>query len=310
MAIISLVIPVFNEMDNLPLIYPEIKGVLDETGMAYEILFVDDGSSDGSYGILKELCREDKNVRSIRLSRNFGQQAAITAGLDHSRGDAVITMDCDLQDPPSLVPEMIRQWQEGYDVVFMKRQRRDDKFLKKYSALVYYKLLSRFSDIKFEGNVGEFRLIDKKVLMELATMREKSRYLRGMISWMGFRHICLNYDRPKRIKGVTGFSLLKMGRLAMHGILNFSLLPLRLGLFLGLSVILFGVGFLFYMTLDAFINEVVYPLYKWLSVTTFIFTGLLFMMIWILGEYIGKIYEETKDRPIYLIQTRNNFDTP
>ena len=309
MTKISIVIPVFNEMDNIPLIYPEVKKTLDETGFEYEILFVDDGSTDGSYPILKELCKQDKNVRSLRLTRNFGQQAALTAGLDHARGDAVITMDCDLQDPPSMIPEMIKKWQEGYEVVYMRRYRRKDRFIKKYTALFYYKLLNRFSDIKFEGNVGEFRLIDKKILAELAHMREKSRYLRGMISWMGFRFTILDYTRPKRIKGITGFSMLKMTRLAMHGILNFSLLPLRIGLFLGVIVILIGLSFLVYMTLDIWINEVIYPLYKWLSVINFIFLGLLFIMIWIVGEYIGKVYEETKDRPIYLIQAKNNFES-
>ena len=307
---ISVVIPVFNEMENIPLIYPEVKKILDDMNASYEIIFVDDGSTDGSYVLLKKLCTLDKKVRLLRLNRNFGQQAALTAGIDHARGEAIITMDCDLQDPPSMLPDMHKKWEEGYEVVYMRRQHRKDFFLKKYSALLYYKLLSLFSDLKFEGNVGEFRLIDRKVLTELLQMREKSRYLRGMISWMGFNYTFLNYDRPKRKKGKTGFSLLKMIRLAMHGILNFSLFPLRLGLILGFIVFILGLIFLAYMTLDSLINDVIYPLYKWLSVTTFLFTGLLFIMIWILGEYIGKIYEETKGRPIYIIQDRSNFDMP
>ena len=307
---ISVVIPVFNEMENIPLIYPEVKKILDDMNASYEIIFVDDGSTDGSYVLLKKLCTLDKKVRLLRLNRNFGQQAALTAGIDHARGEAIITMDCDLQDPPSMLPDMHKKWEEGYEVVYMRRQHRKDFFLKKYSALLYYKLLSLFSDLKFEGNVGEFRLIDRKVLTELLQMREKSRYLRGMISWMGFNYTFLNYDRPKRKKGKTGFSLLKMIRLAMHGILNFSLFPLRLGLILGFIVFILGLIFLAYMTLYSLINDVIYPLYKWLSVTTFLFTGLLFIMIWILGEYIGKIYEETKGRPIYIIQDRSNFDMP
>lgn len=308
MPLLSIVIPVYNEAENIPVICREIETAMKETDMKHEIIFVDDGSTDDSILVLKELAGNDTAVKFLSLSRNFGQQAALTAGLDHATGDAVITMDCDLQDPPALIPEFIAQWKQGNDVVYGRRKLRKDKFLKRITARSYYRLLTRFSDQKIQGDVGEFRLIDRKVLQELIQMKERSRYLRGMVYWLGFRHAVVEYDRPARRHGRTGFSWLRMARLAMHGILNFSLLPLRLGLFLGLLTIPVGFFFLVYFIVDISVNNVVYPLYKWISVISFIFIGFLFILIWILGEYVGKIYEETKDRPLYIVRSRGNFN--
>lgn len=308
MSLLSVVIPVYNEKENIPLIYHEISEVMKEADMDYEIIFVDDGSNDESVLILNRLAGQDQRVKFLSLSRNFGQQAALTAGLDHALGDAVITMDCDFQDPPSLIPEMIHQWKQGNDIVYARRKNRNDRFLKKLTARIYYRLLNRFSDQKIQGDVGEFRLMDRKVLDELAGMKEKSRYLRGMVYWLGFNYAVVDYERPARRHGKTGFSWLNMARLAMHGILNFSLLPLRLGLVLGLLTIPAGIFFLIYFAVDIIVNDVTYPLYKWISVISLIFMGFLFILIWILGEYVGKIYEETKDRPLYIVRSRGNFN--
>ncbi|MBU0763375.1 MAG: glycosyltransferase, partial [Bacteroidetes bacterium] len=217
------------------------------------------------------------------------------------------TMDCDGQDPPELIPEMIRKWKEGHEIVYARRKYRKDRFLKKYSAILYYRILTRFSDIKIGGNISDFRLIDRVVLEELCGMREKARYLRGMVYWLGFDYVIIDYDRPNRTRGKTGFSLLKMVRLAMNGILNFSLLPLRIGLVLGVITVLLGFFFLIYIACDTLFFEKVYQLYKWLSVITFIFVGFLFVLIWILGEYIGKIYHESKGRPVYVIHKKEGF---
>lgn len=310
MSLLSIVIPVYNEKDNIRLIYDEIVQLMKEMDLDHEIIFVDDGSTDESLIILKKLAMEDKSVKFLCLSRNFGQQAAITAGLDHASGDAVITMDCDLQDPPSLIPEMISHWKHGNEIVYARRKARNDRFLKRITARAYYRLLTRFSDQKIQGDVGEFRLIDRKVMNELTVMKEKSRYLRGMVYWLGFTHTIIDYERPPRQHGKTGFSWLNMARLAMHGILNFSLLPLRLGLVLGLLTIPAGLFFLIYFVVDIMVHHVEYPLYKWISVVSLIFMGFLFILIWILGEYIGKIYEETKDRPLYIVRSRGNFSNP
>jgi len=307
MAEISIVIPVFNEEENIRILVNEIRQAIEPLITDYEIIFVDDGSTDDSLWALKGLAKDDRRIKYLSFSRNFGQQAAFTAGLDFATGNAVITMDADLQDPPQLIPEMIRAWKEGNEIVLMRRKQRKEGFFKRNSANFYYKLLNRFSDYKFPGNVGEFRLIDRKVADELKNLKEKTRYLRGMVYWMGYRHTIIEYDRPKRQSGKSGFSLLQMVRLGMHGILNFSLLPLRLGLIVGLVAILLGFSFLTYIIVDVLVNDVYYELIKWLSVVTFIFTGFLFVLIWILGEYTGKIYNEVKNRPIYLVREKGNL---
>ena len=308
MDCISIVVPVYNEQDNILVLVDTLKRVLDTLQSEYEIILVDDASIDQSLRIVKELASTDHKIKYISFSRNFGQQAAITAGLDFAHGDAIITMDADLQDPPHLIPDMIQAWKSGNDIVLMRRKLRNDGIFKRVTASMYYYFLDKFSEYKFKGNVGEFRLIDKKVADELKKLKEKTRYIRGMVLWLGYTLTYLDYDRPNRKSGKTGFSLLKMTRLGMSGILNFSLLPLRLGLILGALVIFLGFLFLLYIAYDSLWNDMVYPLYKWLSVITFIFTGFLFILIWILGEYIGKIYDEVKDRPIYLIREKGNLE--
>jgi len=305
---ISVVVPVFNEEENILVFYRRVKKALAKLNRSREFVFVNDGSHDQSLEVLKGLSAKDLGVKFINLTRNFGQQAAITAGMDYSSGKAVITMDCDLQDPPELLPEMISKWEDGYDVVYARRSHREDTFFKKYSALLYYKILQKLSDVEISGNIGEFRLVDRKVLSSLKGMREKSRYLRGMVAWLGYRYKIIDYNRPERLFGDTGFSLLKMVRLGMTGILNFSLLPLRLGLVIGLATVFVGFGFLTYITFDIMIYDTIYPLYKWLSVITFIFTGFLFILVWIMAEYVGQIYNETKGRPIYVINDKENFE--
>ena len=308
MVDISIIIPVFNEEKNIPLIEAAVAYEMGNLALSFEIIFVDDGSQDDSLEIIKSLSKDLEHVKFLSFSRNFGQQAAMTAGMDFAKGKAVITMDADFQDPPEMIPQMIEKWREGFNIVYTRRIQRADGFFKKSSANLYYYLLKKFTDLEYQGNVGEFRLVDRQVLDELIKLREKTRYLRGIINWMGYRHTCLDYRRPNRKEGKTGFTLVKMARLGMSGILNFSLLPLRLGLVIGLIVIFLGVSFLAYIAVDSIFNDVVYQLYKWLSVVTFIFTGLLFVFIWILGEYIGKIYNESKDRPIYLIREKGNLN--
>jgi dolichol-phosphate mannosyltransferase len=308
MAEISIVVPVFNEQENIRLLTDSLKKALVPLNTSYEIIFVDDCSTDQSLQIIKDLAGSDTHIKYLTFTRNFGQQAALTAGLDFASGKAVITMDADMQDPPELLPEMICEWEKGHDIVYMHRKNRHDGLFKKLSARFYYFLLSKFSDRKISSNIGDFRLMDQKVVNELKKLHEKSRYIRGMVSWMGFSHTILDYDRPNRSNGKSGFSLLKMVRLGMHGILNFSLLPLRLGLVVGVAVIILGFLLLAYIVLDTLMNDVYYELHKWLGVVTFIFTGFLFVLIWILGEYIGKIYDEVKNRPVYIIREKGNLE--
>ena len=300
----SLVIPVYNEEANLQQLNSEIKHVMSKLNESYEVIYINDGSRDHSLLVLRDLVKQDKNVKFLSFSRNFGHQAALTAGLDHAKGQAIISMDSDLQDPPQLLPEMIEKWKQGYEIVYARRKRRHDRFFKKYTALAYYRLLNKFSEVKIPRNVGDFRLIDRKVLDELKGMREKARYLRGMVAWLGFRFTFVDFDRPERKNGKTNYTLTKMARLAMNGILNFSLLPLKLGLFMGLASIFVGIIFLIYMIIDILLNSTIYQLYKWLAVILLIFAGIQFMFLWIIGEYIGRIHNETKDRPLYVIREK------
>jgi len=304
---LSIIFPVFNEEQNILPLHAEVCKVLENSGLELEFIYVNDGSNDNSSNILKELCSNQKNVKFIELTRNFGHQAALTAGLDFATGDAAITMDCDFQDPPEIIPEMIKKWQEGYKIVYTRRKERKDKFFKRTTAKAYYNLLYKFSENKIQGNIGDYRLLDKKVIGVLKEMREKSRYLRGMVPWLGYEYTIIDYDRPLRKHGKTGFNLLTMFRLGMNGILSFSLAPLRLGLIMGVFIILTGIIFLIYLALNYFINNQFYKLLEWLAVVNYILIGFLFILVWIIAEYIGKIYNETKDRPIYIINNTANI---
>jgi len=305
---LSIVLPVFNEQDNISPVYEKILAQLEDQDVETEIIFVNDGSKDQSYLMLRELAFKDKHVKYINLTRNFGHQVALTAGLDFATGDAVITMDCDLQDPPELIPEMIKKWQEGYKIIYTRRKIRKDKFFKRITAEIYYSLLYRFSDNKIPGHIGDFRLLDKKVHEVLKNMREKSRYLRGMVPWLGYEYAIIDYERPLRTHGKTGFSLLKMIRLGMNGILSFSLAPLRLGLVLGFFIIFTGIIFFLYLLLNYLINDQFYKLLEWMAVINYTLIGFMFILIWIIGEYVGKIFRETQNRPVYLINDTGNID--
>ncbi|MFH0865922.1 MAG: glycosyltransferase family 2 protein [Bacteroidota bacterium] len=304
---ISFILPVFNEAKNIPLVAEKIAEYASPGKYHIEIIFVDDGSTDESLYLIKKLSEKDKSIKYIALSRNFGQQAALTAGLDMAKGDAVITMDCDFQDPPEIITQMLEKWEEGFKIVYTRRKIRNDGFFKRTTAKTYYKLLYKFSENKIQGNIGDYRLIDKRVLEELGKMRERSRYLRGMIPWLGFDFFVIDYERPKRKHGKTGYGFLKMARLAMNGMLNFSLLPLRFGLMLGIFVIFTGVVFFIYLILNYLINDQFYKLLEWLAVINYILIGFFFVLFWIVAEYIGKIYNESKDRPIYIIKEKGNF---
>lgn len=305
---VSVVIPVFNESKNISLLFDELNSVFALLQYDKEYVFVNDGSRDDSLIILRDLSEKNSFVKVLSLSRNFGHQAALTAGIDVATGDAVITMDCDLQDPPSVIAPMLEKWEAGAKIVYGRRISRKDSFLKKWTANWYYKILYRASDIKIMGNIADFRLIDGVVAGKLRQMKERTRYLRGLVPWLGYKHDVVDYERPKRKHGETGFSMLKMMRFAMAGILNFSLLPLRLGLIIGVFIIFSGFVFLIYLAIRYFFDDQFYKLLEWLAVVNYILIGFLFILLWILGEYIGKIYDETKGRPLYIVDETMNLE--
>ncbi|MCX7863025.1 MAG: glycosyltransferase family 2 protein [Bacteroidales bacterium] len=303
---ISVVVPVFNEEKNIENIYKAITNELKN--YSFEIVFINDGSTDQSSTILDELSNNDSRVKVISFTRNFGHQAALTAGIDFATGDAIISMDCDFQDPPELIPSLVREWENGYKIVYARRSFRNDPFLKKITAQWYYSLLYKASEVKIKGNIGDYRLIDKSVAVKLRQMRERSRYLRGLVPWLGYSYAIVDYVRPKRAVGKTKFNWLKMLRFAMNGLLNFSLLPLRIGLFAGIFIIFSGIIFLIYLAYRYFFDNQFYKLLEWLAVVNYILIGTLFIFLWFIAEYIGKIYEEVKGRPLYIIQSLKNIE--
>lgn len=300
---ISLVVPIYNEEESLPILIPTLIPVLKslDSNYLFEIIFVNDGSSDNSWQLISEYVKNYSFVKGINFSRNFGHQAALKAGYDHVSGEAVITIDADLQDPPTLIPELIKMWEKGYYIVYARRKGRTDTFLKKVTAYWYYIFLDYIADVAIPRNVGDYRLIDSKVVEIFKNSKEHSLYLRGFAAWTGFKHAFVDFKRDDRVGGQTGYSWAKMFRLAFDGVTSFSLFPLRLAGYTGVFVILSGVAMFLYITVDALFFNVYYPLFKWLVTILYIFMGVQFILLWLIGEYIGRIYEQQKGRPLYIV---------
>ncbi|MEL7637552.1 MAG: glycosyltransferase family 2 protein [Anaerolineaceae bacterium] len=300
--VFSVIAPIFNELENLPLLYARVKEVMDSTGEAWELILVDDGSSDGSTDLMRKLAEEDDRVRPVIFARNFGHQIAVTAGMDYSRGQAVTIIDADLQDPPEVILDLIAKWREGYQIVYAVRSEREgESWFKLTTASLFYKLIFKITDVKIPLNTGDFRLIDRKALEVINSMRERNRFLRGMGAWVGFKQIGVEYKRHARHAGQTHYPLKKMVQLALNAITGFSTYPLKLlstgGVFLvGLSLFLL----LIYLLLAIFNNfDLTYILATWLSLI--FLSGILLIGMGILGEYIGRTYDEAKGRPLYIV---------
>lgn len=299
---ISIVVPVYNEQDNLKEFHKRITAIMNDTGYDYNLVFVDDGSKDSSAFILKQLVEEDNHVEAYLLSRNYGHQMALTCGLDNAEGDAVITMDGDLQHPPELLPELIRLWEEGSEIVMTKRLATEDAgFLKNITSSCYYKLINIMSKVEITPGGSDFRLMDKKAVEAFRLYRERARFIRGMVSTLGFNVSVVEFVAPPRFAGHSKFNLHKMLHFALDGITAFSNLPLRwafyLGLFFGLCSLLL-LGHVFYVK---FISDDAVPGWATTTVSILFLGGIQLVGIGILGEYIGRIFEEIKHRPLYLV---------
>lgn len=306
--LVSIVLPVYNEEDNISSIYHELLKVLAGLDRYdFEMIMVNDGSIDNSWQQMLLLARNDKRLKIINFTRNFGHQIALTAGYDNASGDAVISMDADLQHPPECIPRMLQAWEDGFYIVYVRNIKTNHSFLKKYTAIIHYKILDAISYIKIPRHVQDFRLIDKKVLDVLIKTKEKSRYLRGIVAWTGFKATYIDGVFSKRFSGNSAYSWTKMFKLSFDGMTGFSLFPLKIACYMGLFVICTGLLMFCYITLDALVNNVRYPLFKWLVTIIYIFIGVLFILLWLIGEYIGRIYEELKNRPLYIIEERYNF---
>ena len=310
-GLISIVVPCFNEEEVLRSTNRRLIGVLEQLSLRFEILYVDDGSTDGTAEILRELQALDERIRVIRFSRNFGHQMAITAGLEHAAGDAVAIIDADLQDPPEVLADFVAKWMEGLQVVYGVRAERDgETAFKLWTAKIFYRTMGNLSDTEIPLDTGDFRLMDRRVVDALLAMPERDRFVRGMVSWLGFSQAAVPYHRAARAAGVTKFSFFKMVKFATDGIVSFSILPLRLATWVGFAasgIALLGV----LITVVERLMGVEGLVKGWASVLVAILFigGVQLICMGIIGEYVGRIYGESKRRPLYVVRERLGFES-
>jgi polyisoprenyl-phosphate glycosyltransferase len=299
---LSLVLPVFNEEEVLPALLERLRTLLDRLKLSTEVIFVDDGSADRTLQLLRDAARADPRLRILSLSRNFGHQPAISAGLDHALGEAVVVMDADLQDPPEVVLELVARWREGFDVVHARRRRREhDSVFKAFTARLFYRLFAFIVPIPTVPDAGDFRLMSRRVVLAMRGLEETHRFLRGLVAWVGFRQTVVEYDRPERGAGSTKFSVGRMAGFAMDGITSFSTLPLRLATYLGLLVGLFSLAVAAWALEEHFIRHVTIQGWTSLMIVVTLIAAAQFLLLGIVGSYVGRIYEQVKRRPLYIV---------
>lgn len=304
----SIVVPIYNEELVINEAYKRLKKVMNLTDETYEIIFVNDGSRDRSFDMVKDICNKDKNIKLISFSRNFGHQLAITAGMNNSNGKAVIVIDADLQDPPEIMLKMIEKWKEGYEVVYGKRLSREgETFFKKITAKAFYRILRVMTDVDIPVDTGDFRLIDRKVCEALKRVPERNRYVRGIISWLGFKQIGVEFSREERLAGETKYPFRKMVKFALDAIISFSYKPLKLASITGFTISILSFLYLIIVVFKKItINDAING---WTSIValSLFFNGLVLIILGIIGEYIGRIYDEVKGRPLYIIDEEVGF---
>ena len=298
----TVIAPIYNEIENIPHLYARVCEVMDQTGEAWELILVDDGSKDGSTDALRELGKKDDRVRPVIFARNFGHQIAVSAGMDYARGDAIAIIDADLQDPPEVILELIQKWKEGYDVVYAVRSEREgESWFKLTTAALFYKFIQKITDVDIPLNTGDFRLLDRKVLNVMNSMPERNRFLRGMSSWAGFKQIGVEYKRHARFAGETHYPLKNMIKLALNAITGFSYWPLQMLSKTGVGLVVLSLLLLVLFIILALVGKVdlTFVLATWLTVI--FLAGVLLIGMGILGEYMGRIYDEAKGRPLYIV---------
>lgn len=300
---LSIVVPCYNEEDVIDIFLKEIFAVLNPLAKSYEIIFVNDGSKDNTLQVLQMKSQENESVRIINLSRNFGKESAMTAGIDMALGEVVVPMDVDLQDPPELITDFIREYENGFDVVVGKRvDRTSDSFAKRTSAELFYKMHNKISDIEILNNVGDYRLMSRRVVNELKRLPETQRFMKGIFSWLGFPTATIEYKRDERVAGDTSFNGWKLWNFALDGITSFSTAPLRIWLYIGMIISLFAFIYGSIVILKTLFLGVDSPGYASTMTVVLFLGGIQLMGIGILGEYIGRIYMESKNRPIYIVE--------
>ncbi len=304
---ISIIIPAYNEEEALPILYERMKKLMEDmTNYEFEILFVNDGSKDETIEIIKKLREEDERICYVDFSRNFGKEIAMIAGLDYATGDCVIFMDADLQDPPELVPELVKYWEEGYDDVYAKRKsRKGETWLKKFTSSMYYKVLQHLTKVEIQRDTGDFRLLDRRCVNALKKLRESQRNTKSMFSWIGYKKKEVLYDRDPRVAGTTKWNYMKLADLAIDGITSFTTSPLRLSTFIAIPtfMVLF-VYFVYVIAKSILIHEAIQA-YQAIILLILFFSGIQILLFGIIGEYLGRIFNETKNRPLYLVNEYN-----
>jgi len=305
----SIVIPAFNEEEVIRESYKRLKQVMDKADGPYELIFVNDGSADRTFEILEEICQQDKNVKLINFSRNFGHQPAITAGMDNASGQAIVVIDADLQDPPEVILEMIKKWKEGYDVVYGKRiKRKGETVFKKLTAAIFYRILRGMTTVDIPVDTGDFRLIDRKVCDVMKNLTEKNRYIRGLVSWVGFKQVAVEYVREERFAGETKYPLKKMLKFAADAITSFSYKPLKLATYIGFFLSVLSFCYLIVVICQKLLGGQTVPGWASILAVNLFFNGIILIMLGVIGEYIGRIYDESKNRPLYIIKDKVGFE--
>ena len=308
-VVCSVIVPMYNEEAVIEETCKRLMKVMDGTGVSYELLFVNDGSRDRSADIIRNIAAGDKKVRLVDFSRNFGHQAAVSAGLDYAAGQAVVIIDADLQDPPEVIPQMLEKWREGYDVVYGKRiKRKGETVFKKVTAYLFYRFLKLMTNENIPTDTGDFRLIDRKVCDAMKRLNEKNRFLRGLVNWVGFRQTAVEYVRDERWAGETKYPLKKMLKFAADGIISFTYKPLKLATYLGFLLSAGGFLYLLYVLYQRiFLNSTAWG---WASIIgiNLVFNGITLIILGIIGEYVGRIYEEVKGRPLYIVREEVGFE--
>ncbi len=306
---ISIIVPCYNEQEGLDQLFKQLLAVLNSLNLSYEVICVDDGSKDKTLQGLIEYHYRFPAIKIISFSRNFGKEAALTAGLENAKGQAIIPIDADLQDPPELIELLIEKWREGYDVVYGKRRsRQGESWIKRLTANGFYRLISRISNVPIPHDTGDFRLLDRRVVDALKTMSERTRFMKGLFAWVGFKQTYILYDRPNRIQGNTKWNYWKLWNFALDGITSFSLLPLKVWSYLGVVLSLLAFIYGSFLIIRTLILGIDVPGYASLMVTMLFIGGVQLITLGILGEYLGRIYEETKQRPLYFIRESYGFD--
>jgi polyisoprenyl-phosphate glycosyltransferase len=306
---LTVVVPAFNEEDSIRPMYKRLAAALDEVVHGFEIVFVDDGSRDATWKIISEVAEEDPRVRGIRFARNFGHQAALTAGVDAARGTAVVIIDADLQDPPEVVPELVARWREGYEVVYAQREEREgETWFKRTTAALFYRLLRAITNVDIPVDTGDFRLMGPRVVEAFRALPERNRFIRGLVSWLGFPQAAVSYRRQARLAGETKYPLKKMVRFALDGITSFSFFPLRLATWTGFAVSALAFIYIAVVILLKALG-INWPGYTSIMASILFIGGVQLIMIGILGEYLGRIFDEVKKRPLYLVRESTDGST-